>query len=100
MRWLGYFLIGIALLALLLRAKVRSMSIYQNDAYAGSALGGLIDDKTGLAYFVTVRTAPNFDIARPFRHQGVYYRLVSWGSVDDRSPVLKRHMEAWCEVVG
>ena len=89
----------VALVALALRAKLKRDAVRQDGQVVGSALyGGATGD--GEALFAMLRGEPTFRADAPFEHGGRRYLLLSYEAYDDRSPVLRRFINARCRVVG
>ncbi len=97
--WIGIGILVLAALVLGLRHKLRRDAIQQNGARVGSALlGQLVSPGTRQARFIIVRGEPAFREGEPFEHQGHRFRLVSYARLDNSSTVLRRFLDAVCDV--
>ena len=91
---------AIAAAGLFVRLKVRRDAIYQDGAYAGSAIqASPVQPGVFVVRFLTLRTMPAFRPERPFQHGKYWFMLESWSGIDERSPLLRRYQDAICRVM-
>lgn len=91
---------ALGFLAFALRRKLRRDAIYQGGVRVGSALPPLLAPDGKRARFAVLRGEPGFREGEPFVNRGMAFRIVSAGNYDDRSTVLRRWLDATCEVIG